>query len=129
MKEMWNNMKERLQRVPSYIWLIVLLAANALACLGLYQSCEQASGRSVDDSLFNPNATTTEEEEMNALLKKPATDSKADEEEKADTPADTTATPAAGMDEYLPATQTEEPAAPSKQDEPEKVEEEEVIIF
>lgn len=72
----WKKFKEKVQSVPSYVWIIVLVVANILSCMALFQTCDSASGRSVDDSLFRPE----EDNELDELLEEVVEEKKKEEE-------------------------------------------------
>lgn len=51
------------KRVPSSVWVIVMLLLNIVACWALLRTCNEASGRRVDESLFAPSDELLEQEE------------------------------------------------------------------
>lgn len=53
-----------IKKLPKSAWIGILLLANVITCVALYQTCDTASGRSVDDSLFRPKDDSPEEEEF-----------------------------------------------------------------
>lgn len=71
----WKRLKEKFNRVPAYVWTIVLLMANVGTCTILFQTCDSASGRGVNDKLFTPVEDEAEEEfiEANYEDNRPAT--------------------------------------------------------
>ena len=86
---------QRIKNLPSYVWIITLLIANALTCVALFQACDEASGRGVDASRFDPNAPTENDEEEYFEA-----DYQREQKEESVNPIDTMTFPQLGEEEF-----------------------------